>query len=240
VFRARFLCPTTPFFAFSDKASGQSLLLHPRVRYPQSPSFCVHIFRSLPIHIPASKTDSNTKMCQFSDYFYACYHPAVNHAFCTRPCPRYADLARHGNSRYTPGWLNPNNLPEGCRCPDMQTNEHSLPYACRGCRRRPQYRQSPNPAAVPVRTAGIVWHIPETPSCDQHLRTTNPWADDRREDDSEEDREAAARRRREERRSARSVSPKGRSGSGVDRARPSVGGSTSWKNLMGCAQRGDG
>jgi len=103
----------------------------------------------------------------------------------------------------------------------MQTDEHKLPYACKDCARQPRYRRFANPAAIPIRTDGTVWHVPETPINVEHLQTTDPWADDR-------DEEEIRRRRRgeEQRRCARSVSPRGRSGSGADPAAVAAGAHT--------------
>jgi hypothetical protein len=180
-------------------------------------------------------------MCVFNDYLYVCRHPAVKHAFCTAPCPRYAELAKHGNSLSQPGCLNPNNLTSGCRCPDMQTDEHKLPYACKDCARQPQYRRFANPAAIPIRTEGTIWHIPETPINTQYMRSTDPWADDR-EEEGRADGGWRRRRREEERRCGRSVSPRGRHGSGVDPAAVAAGthtgrgGCTSWRTSQEALQ----
>ena len=130
-------------------------------------------------------------MCIFSDYFYACNHPAIRHPFCSNPCPRYISFADHVFSDA-----------EGEHCPDHRTREIFLPFACEDCSQFADPASTTAASAAPVRTEGTIWHIPEAAALVQHLRTTDPWAED-------------SRRQRKLRHVSRSVSPKDKSRSGV-------------------------
>jgi hypothetical protein len=138
-------------------------------------------------------------MCKFTNYACACTHSAISYPFCANPCPRHISFANQGLRTF-----------RDSQCPDTCLEENVLSFACKGCKDLPHFRNLPDPATAPVPTFEGVWHIPEGAAHIEHLRITDPWADDRRGDSNIE-----TERRQRERHDERSVSPEGRSGSGV-------------------------
>ena len=128
-------------------------------------------------------------MCIFTDYLYACHHRFSKHSFCTHPCPNSKDFPGHG--------LN-NNHPTSSswNCPDKHVKEIVFEFACPKCCKK----HSKDPDTAPIFINDEVWQLSEVKPRGEHLRTTDPWVEASGYGES---------------RGERSVSPKGRSGSGA-------------------------
>jgi hypothetical protein len=164
-------------------------------------------------------------MCHYQDYTYACTHSAIKQAFCIKPCPNFANLARDGLQE-----LRRCDPEDKNSCPEKRTFEFLVPFACPDCIDLPAFRNLMDPATAPIWKGGAVWHVPEGAAVTDHWRTTDPFEDDRRQGRAK----AEVERRKAKQDRERSVSPIGWSGSGAIRpdqkAAQKTDRKTDWKN----------
>ncbi|ERF70029.1 hypothetical protein EPUS_03581 [Endocarpon pusillum Z07020] len=128
-------------------------------------------------------------MCIFTDYLYACNHRFAKHSFCTHPCANSEDFHGHGLSKINP-------MSSSQNCPDKQTKEIVFRFACPKCCKK----HSKDPDTAPIFINDELWQLSEVRSRGEQLCTIDSWVESSSYDESW---------------GKRSVSPKGRSGSGA-------------------------